>query len=158
VKHDTEQKLVGSDRSWISALRRSPAFILAGLIGAGIVWGLDLIDKAYKVFGKSDAIVLAENSDRSRFSDAMVRKAYTRLFLADLIARRVQDEAPPQYIVAAWKEYVQSVKEWNADLMINISGMANFYDDQKGLYLETVIQPDLIATDSAVRKVALAPI
>ena len=87
----------------------------------------------------------------------MVRKAYTRLFLADLIARRVQDEAPPQYIVAAWKEYVQSVKEWNADLMINISGMANFYDDQKGLYLETVIQPDLIATDSAVRKVALAP-
>jgi hypothetical protein len=49
------------------------------------------------------------------------------------------------------------VKEWNVDLMINIAGLANFYDDKHSLYFENFIQPAMIASDTAVRDVAKSP-
>lgn len=144
-------------KSWVERLQRDPLFILVGIIGIALGATFDLLDKAGKVLFKSDALVLAENSDRSHFSDDLIRGADKRLFLADLFATRVGDDAPPRLIEESWKEYMTSLQNWNADLLINIAGLANYYSPKLSYYFENDIQTKMKASDSAVRALGTSP-
>ena len=82
--------------SWREVMKQSSLVVIASFAGAAFASGFDIADKVLKLaersgWVQSEAFVLAINSDRSRFSDALTRNAWKRLILADLFARRVQD-------------------------------------------------------------------
>ncbi len=91
-------------------------------------------------FIKSDALKLAEASAISNFSDNLTRMAWSRLYWADLYAARVKNKAAKEDIDQAWRAYIDSAAQWNANLMINIVGLERFYTTEKSIYFETQIQ------------------
>ncbi len=137
----------------LNKLQSSGIYIFVAALGVAAGSALDLATKVQDVFFRPDALVLAENNDRSRFSDSLIRLAWRRLFAADIYARRVADSAPWPLIDEAWRDYVSLLKDWNADLMINIVGLEKFYDRAKSETFETEIQNAFRAVDESVRSV-----
>lgn len=148
--------------SWREVMKQSSLVVIASFAGAAFASGFDIADKVLKLaersgWVQSEAFVLAINSDRSRFSDALTRNAWKRLILADLFARRVQDGISSAGIEEAWKAYIQSLIEWNADLMVYIVGLEKYYDERKSREFEMRIQNEFREVDSLVRAVYISP-
>jgi hypothetical protein len=153
---------------WIDRAKSSTIALLAGVAGALLANATDLTDKLLKVtdrFGwtRSEGVLLAQDSAKSKFSEDLIRAAWRRLFYADLYTRRVVDATSVSLvsheivtdIEEAWKLYISSLSEWNANLMINIVGLEHYYDASKSLDLEGPIQSQFIALDKHLRDLRL---
>ncbi|MCO5963703.1 hypothetical protein [Sinorhizobium meliloti] len=143
-------------------MTRSSIAIIAGMSGAALSTILDLSDKIWKVsdrlgWTQSEAMTLARDTEKSRFSDNLIRSAWKRLFLADRFSRRVLDGAPSVEVLSAWNNYLQALLEWNTDLMVNIVGLEGYYDMHKSIVFEVEIQAKFAAVDQAIRQLYLAP-
>jgi hypothetical protein len=127
---------------WLVKLKRTGLYVVAMLIG-GLVVGIgnfaDLIGKSYDRFKPSEALVLAENTAKSKFSDELARRAWRRLFWADNFCARVITHAPISDIEASWGAYIDSDADWNANIMISIVGLEHYYDASRSEELEEKI-------------------
>jgi hypothetical protein len=146
---------------WISKLQRSSVFVLGALIGGAAVTLLGVSDKVLNITDRlklttSEALVAAQETAKSNFSDHLMRNAFQRIFLAQIYAQRVADKAGQSDVDEAWRSYIQSLIEWNADLMIYIVGLKIHYGEAKSLEFEDRIQNDFRALDAAVRCLHLA--
>lgn len=141
----------------------------AGLVGAVLATSLDLADKIFKItdrlaWTRSEQIVLAKDSAKSRFSEGLIRAAWKRIFLAEIFARRVSDAASSSLYYShsgaeiddAWKAYIVTLTEWNSDLMINIVGLQEYYDAFKSTDFEGQIQGQFIILDGLLRELRLS--
>lgn len=142
-------------------IRTSSLVILAGLAGATATVFLDLSDRFVKLsdrlgWTESEALTLARENEKSRFSDQLIRNAWKRLYLADRFARRALDGAPGSEMAKAWNDYLQSLLEWNTDLMVNIVGLETYYDAKKSFAFETDVQQHMTEVDGTVRAVYLS--
>jgi hypothetical protein len=149
------------DPRWLHRLKQSTLVIAAGFAGALLASGFEFADKVLRItdrlqYTSSEALTLARESEKSKFSDALIRGAYRRLMLADIFARRVQDNAASAQIEEIWKSYVAALIDWNADLMINIVGLETFYGTEKSNEFETVTLPMFINLDNAMRSLYLS--
>jgi hypothetical protein len=156
-----ERDVADHDPGWLRRLKQSTLVIGAGLAGALLASGFEFADKVLRItdrlqYTSSEALILARESEKSKFSDALIRGAYRRLMLADIFARRVQDNAASEKVEDAWKMYVAALIDWNADVMINIVGLEIFYSPEKSYEFETVILPRFNNLDKAVRSLYLS--
>jgi multidrug efflux pump subunit AcrA (membrane-fusion protein) len=76
-----------------------------------------------------------------------------RLYWADVYAARVKNKGTKEDVELAWRNYVDSSAQWNANLMVNIVGLERFYSAQKSLYFETEIQIAMAQLDAALSAV-----
>jgi hypothetical protein len=170
--HATEKKphYGGRTVKWLARARVSAFAALAGFLGGVVATGTDVTEKIFKLtdrleWTRSEQVILAEDSAKSRFSDALIRASWRRLFLAELFARRVSDASsipsvpPPQTIQdinEAWDKYVSALTDWNGDLMINIVGLEHYYDAEKSQDFEFSIQGQFATLDTALRELRLS--
>jgi hypothetical protein len=103
-----------------------------------------------------ETIMLARDSEKSRFSETFIRMAHRRIIPGEIFARRIEDGTAAELIDDAWKSYVAALVDWNADVMINIVGMEYYYTPQKSADLELIILPKFVEFDVAVRTLYLA--
>ncbi|WP_457811349.1 hypothetical protein [Sinorhizobium meliloti] len=146
----------------IQRLSKSSIAVIAAMCGAALSTALDLSDKVGKLsdrlgWTQSEAMTLARNTEKSKFSDQLIRSAWKRLFLAERFSRRVLDGAPSAELTKAWSDYLQALLEWNTDLMVNIVGLETYYDQHKSFVFEHEIQDKFAAVDQAVRLLYLSP-
>jgi len=104
-------------------------------------------------FLKSPAMRLAENTARSNFSDNLTRMAWRRMHWGALAAKRVLDEASLADIDSAWSAYINATADWNAEVMIFIVGLDNYYGPKRRQYFEDSILPLFVKFDGALGKV-----
>ena len=129
-----------SEPLWLTKLQKSAPFVvcvfLGGLLGTLADRTLDIYDR----LKRPDSFVLAENTARSNFSDQLARRAWLRLFWADNFRARVENQAPLADIDAAWAAYISADADWNANIMISIVGLEQYYGDSRSNRLEGRIQ------------------
>jgi hypothetical protein len=158
-----------SAQLWLDRAKTSSIALVAGLVGAVLATSLDLADKIFKItdrlaWTRSEQIVLAKDSAKSRFSEGLIRAAWKRIFLAEIFARRVSDAASSSLYYShsgaeiddAWKAYIVTLTEWNSDLMINIVGLQEYYDAFKSTDFEGQIQGQFIILDGLLRELRLS--
>jgi hypothetical protein len=159
----------GRMTNWIVRARGSTVAVFAGFLGGILATSTDLTEKVFTLTDRlgwthSEQVLLAQDSAKSNFSDALVRSAWRRLFLADLFARRVLDAAslptvPPHTvddINDAWNQYIAALADWNGNLMINIVGMEHYYDAAKSQDFEGPIQSQFSTIDTHLRQLRLS--
>jgi hypothetical protein len=133
------------------ALKQSTLVIAAGVAGAVLATSLDLADKVFRItdrfhYTSSEAMILARESEKSKFSDNLIRGMHRRLMLADIFARRVQDEAEKEKIDEAWKSYVAALIDWNASDEFEADILPMFADldtCMRALYLSRLAKESL---------------
>lgn len=77
---------------------------------------------------KTDKVLaLASETARGELSRNLVRLAWRRLHWARAAAFRIGADAPQADIEAAWIKYNDAAADWDAELMINIKGLADYY-------------------------------
>jgi hypothetical protein len=128
---------------WLQRLKKGSAYAVAVAVGAALVWAGSVFEGIGKVsdrFKTPDAFVLAENTAKSAFSDQLAQRAWRRLFWAQLFLRRVNGRAAISDIDGAWKSYIDADADWNANIMISIVGLQNYYGKKRSKELEHDIE------------------
>ena len=133
------------EASWFRALRRSwlgLTIASIAVIFVGFANLTDAIDKALVFFHlKPDALDLARDDERSRFARELMRLAWQRLATMNKYRVMVEREYPQSEQDTAWQQYAAVFDEWNRDLMANIIGLEQEYNQGKSSQFENRIQP-----------------
>ena len=110
-----------------------------GIIGIGNV--VDGIDKTLVFFHVwPNALEIARDDERGRFSRDLMRLLWHQLAAMD----RFREKAIANYSRAeqdsAWEEYVKVYDEWQKELMVNIIGLKQYYDNRKSHEFESDVR------------------
>ncbi len=165
----TTEKSDSPAAKWIIRTRRSGVALLVGFLGGILASSTNLAEEIFKLtdrlgWTRSDQVVLAQDSAKSKFSDALIRAAWRRLFLAELFAHRVLDAASIGIVQPhtvgdindAWEKYISALTDWNGNLMINIVGLEHYYDAAKSQDFEGTIQTQFGVLDRHLRELRLS--
>lgn len=87
-----------------------------------------------------DALQLAHEDARARFSREFVRAAWGRWFLMQRYISAIEIELSPEDKSKIWARYLEARDEWNRDLMVNILSIDQFYGADKRYLFEGPIQ------------------
>jgi hypothetical protein len=111
------------EAKWFYRLRRSRwglSIVAAGGILTGLAASTDAINKLLVFTGiKPNALQLAREDERTRFSRDLIRAAWFRLFVTRRYVTTIQLGYGAVDQDHAWERYVAAVEEWNRDLMVN---------------------------------------
>jgi hypothetical protein len=127
----------------LKQLKKGSLYAVAVAVGALLTQLGGLAESAGRVVGyfqTPEAFVLAENTAKSAFSDQLAQRAWRRMFWAKNFRARVLTLAPASDIDLSWKNYIDADADWNANLMISIVGLQNYYGKKRSEDLEYDIQ------------------
>jgi hypothetical protein len=107
-----------------------------GTIGVGNV--VEAIDKTLVFFHvKPNALEIARDDERSKFSRDLMRLLWRRLAAMDKYRVKATDESFSQAERdSAWQGYVSVFDEWQGELMLNIISLKKYYGDEKSSVFE----------------------
>jgi hypothetical protein len=115
---DKKKGVSETEPEWLRRLRRSVfavVFFAAGALVGQITKVADDVGNLYdRYFKQPDALILADQSAKSRFSDELAQRAWRRFFWANIFRGRVEKVAPLADIDASWKSYIDADADWNA--------------------------------------------
>src|SRR5579872_739321 len=105
--------------------RKSHLVVMLGSLAAGAAAAVTLLDSWEKVLvdlglKQSDTFVLAQQNAQGDLVRQMTRLLSQRLFWVDRYAGDVADGLPQEDQDEAWKQYNDSVVQWNENYMINV--------------------------------------
>jgi hypothetical protein len=131
--------------AWYAKLRRSSLGLSVAAL-AGILIGVsattDAVDKISIWVGlKKNALDLARDNDRSRFSRDLTKAAWGRLFAMQRVVYAVENNFSDDERTREWNAYTAVLRNWNRDLMVNILLLQQFYGTEKRNEFENIIQP-----------------
>jgi hypothetical protein len=133
----------------LKARHSSLAVIVAAALGliAGSVPILDAWEKLQVAVGvKLDALGVAQDTAKGALSRQLMQDAWARLNAIRRYHSSVKYAYPADAQSALWAKYGDAVDRWNADLMVNILMLRDFYSDQKAHQLEGDVQSRFGAT------------
>jgi hypothetical protein len=127
-------------------LQRSPWTLALVAIGAaltGLAAWTQAIDTVLLFTGvKPNALQLARDDERARFSRDLTRAAWHRLFSMRRYVSMLEAGYPALDQDRAWERYAAIFEEWNRDLMVNILSLEQHYHGYgKREEFENVILP-----------------
>ncbi len=130
--------------AWLSKFQRSPFVLtlaaLAGLV-VGIASATEAVDKiAIWVGLKPNALQLARDDERARFSRELTRAAWHRLFSMRRYVLAAKGGYAEEDREKEWSVYSTVLGEWNRDLMVNILSLEQHYGSAKRDEFEQSIQ------------------
>jgi hypothetical protein len=116
---------------WFHHLRRSPwvlTIVAVGAILTGLAAWTQAIDTLLLFTGvKPNALQLARDDERARFSRDLTRAAWHRLSAMRRYVSTVEAGYPALDQDRAWERYAAIFEEWNRDLMVNILSLEQHY-------------------------------
>jgi hypothetical protein len=117
---------------------------IAALVGllAGIATTTEAVDKILIWVGlKPNALQLAKDDERARFSRELAKAAWNRLFVMQRYVSAVKQNYPQIEQDKEWERYIAALLDWNRDLMFNILSLQQYYGTAKRNEFEYGIQP-----------------
>jgi hypothetical protein len=130
---------------WLERVRRSSiGLTIAGLAGLliGIAATTEAVDKIFIWAGlKPNALQLAKDDERAKFSRELARAAWNRLFVMQRYVSAVKENYPQVDQDKEWERYVTTLLDWNRDVMFNILSLQQYYGTAKRNEFEYGIQP-----------------
>lgn len=135
---------MGEAERWLRSLKGSTLGLSVTAI-AGILIGAaattDAVDKLLIWGGlKPNALELAQDDARGRFSRDITRAAWRRLFLMRRLLLAFRSDFLEDEKDEIWRSYLKSLEEWNSDLMVNILSLQRYYGTEKRDQFERQIQ------------------
>jgi len=136
----------GHQANWFHRLQRSPwtlAIVAVGAVLTGLAAWTQAIDTLLLFTGiKPNALQLARDDERARFSRELTRAAWNRLFAMRRYVSTVEAGYPALDQDRTWERYASIFEEWNRDLMVNILSLEQHYHGYgKREEFENVILP-----------------
>jgi hypothetical protein len=135
---------------WFRRLRRSPWGLTIAAIG-GILTGFAAATTAFgnlaefvglKQSAQQNALMVARDDERARFSRDLTRAAWHRYSAMNRYVSTVEAGYSAADQDRAWERYAAVFEEWNRDLMVNILSLEQHYPGTaKRDQFENVIQP-----------------
>jgi hypothetical protein len=130
---------------WIERIRHSRfGLTLAAfaVLIAGVASTTEAVDKiAIWLRIKPNALQLAKDDERARFSRELTKAAWHRMFVMQRYASTVKNDYTEIERNREWDRYVAILLEWNRDLMVNILSLEQHYGADKRNEFEYGIQP-----------------
>jgi hypothetical protein len=121
----------GHQANWFRRLQRSPwtlAIVAVGAVLTGLAAWTQAIDTLLLFTGiKPNALQLARDDERARFSRELTRAAWNRLFAMRRYVSTVEAGYPALDQDRTWERYASIFEEWNRDLMVNILSLEQHY-------------------------------
>jgi hypothetical protein len=129
---------------WIRKISQSPfgltVAVLAGLL-AGIASTTEAVDKIAIWIGlKPNALQLAKDDERAKFSRELTKAAWNRLYVMQRYVSATKNNYSQADRDKEWERYVTTLLEWNRDLMVNILSLDQYYGTAKRNEFEHGIQ------------------
>jgi hypothetical protein len=132
--------------NWVSRLQRT--WLGMSIIAiVGFVAGAAAVQKqttdllVFLGVQTSDAMAIAQNDARSKFTQDLTKEAWGRVFRARRYLLTVRYSFPPEEQEEAWKQYLEATASWNVNLMLNIMMLNYHYGNSRSGYFEHTIQP-----------------
>lgn len=123
-------------RSWWFAWVIAIALALSQL--KDVIGGIDQILIFAKI--KPDALVLAQDAEKSEFSRSLAETAWNRIFWARAYTARLERGAADSDVNEAWKAYIAASEVWATRIMVYIVTTERFYGTKKSSELEGPVQ------------------
>ena len=134
----------GRGSALVSRAASSPLGLTAialAIIVVGLGNFTDALDKLLVFLHvKPDALEIAHDDERSRFSRDLMRLAWYRLAAMNKYRVMVEKTYPQSEQDSAWQQYATVFDEWNQNLMVNIVGLQQNYNEAKSSQFESSIQ------------------
>jgi len=133
------------ETGWIGRVRRSHIVVTMAALG-GLVVGIasttEAIDKIAIWTGlKPNALQLAADDARARFSRELSRAAWYRYYLMFRYLALVKGKNPESDRERVWNKYQEALEDWNRDLVLNELSLRQYYGGEKSSELKHRIQP-----------------
>lgn len=139
-------------------LKNSLVFTVGAFVGGGILWSASVLSATQDILvavglKKPSALVLAEDSARSRLSETFIDLAWARLYWAKDFVNAVADGAPAADIDDRWRRYVEAAADWSRNELIFIVGIDRYYGEAKSRELEFGISDFWVRMDTLLRSI-----
>lgn len=113
---------------------------------------ISAVDTIARVTGLRKSYDVTENTERGRFSSALLENAWNRMFWMRVYTERVRVGAPKEEQLRAWQKYIDATEKWSSNIMNYLLGLEQYYPgSDKRSFLEDTIQPKLIEIGQMIR-------
>ena len=123
--------------SWISVLcfMIVGAIVALGQMATGVKQLLQLTE------AEPGALELAHDNAKASFSRDLARSAWARIYWMKRYAQVAELGLPEDELNGIWTGYLQSLADWNENLMVNVISLETFYGADKRRQFEQNVQP-----------------
>jgi hypothetical protein len=130
INNEMRNNEAKKESEWLQLLKH-PLLLL--LIGSLLTYGVgETIRNSYQT-----------RQAKAAFSLRVVQLSWNQLFWTRVYVNRTNLNLPKPELDYAWNKYIDSLEQWNTELMGNIQLLEKYYDSSTRAEFETEIQPAL---------------